>query len=708
MPKTRLNRKETFFWQGLLIILPALLLAVVGLFSLRQDRILAEHDAAEQAKKIARSLAQSLLPAALQADVPSAEAVARFRSAPVRADEDPILACTRAKDVLAACLIDQQKGLVYPPPLGAWPVPKEFDVDELSPDQQAAWSEARAAVFVAAETAAALQAYQRLLDSSPPGHFAAVSLYQCGLLRMSQDDPEQARKQFESIIKQYPNALGESGLPIRTFAELRLLQLAAGPDVAPAEKAVLINSLCSRVVLAPSPLTRFVLGKVAQWEAAEAAAANDAAAPENGSEQAGPASISASTAPAPSVAAAWQKVWAAHEMARSLQAGYRGSAVETNLPGAGGLQFRWLDFADGPSWLAAAQAEADHYWVLAWSEENVRRRVGRILEAQPLPAYFGLAVEIGGRKVVNGRSGSPVLAAAAHGAAGSNDMAGLTVAVQLTDADALYARQRTRSLWFGSLIGLSVVAVMIGFASAWRAFVRQQHLSEMKTNFVSSVSHELRAPIASVRLMAEELDDIGPQDRHKNKEYHRFIVQECRRLSGLIENVLDFARHEQGRKQYEFEPTDLASLVRETAGLMQAYGAERQITVAARISGEPVPIEGDGRALQQILVNLTDNAIKHSPPGSAVELGLDFQPDRVFLWVEDHGEGIPPEDHERIFERFYRRGSELRRETQGVGLGLAIVRYVAEAHGGKVTVRSQVGQGSRFTVELPLSPETKP
>ena len=160
--------------------------------------------------------------------------------------------------------------------------------------------------------------------------------------------------------------------------------------------------------------------------------------------------------------------------------------------------------------------------------------------------------------------------------------------------------------------------------------------------------------------------------------------------------------------------------------------AERQIRLAVefklpdeiRASLQPLL---DGRAIQQALVNLIDNALKHSPTGATVTIGLSGPTDHtdvlssprtprpetsdsrpqtanfLHLWVEDHGPGIPPADHERIFERFYRRGSELRRETQGVGLGLAIVKHIVEAHGGRVLVRSAVGEGSRFTLELPMT-----
>lgn len=171
----------------------------------------------------------------------------------------------------------------------------------------------------------------------------------------------------------------------------------------------------------------------------------------------------------------------------------------------------------------------------------------------------------------------------------------------------------------------------------------------------------------------------------------------------MIENVLDFSRIEQGRKQYEMESTDLVALTQQTVKLMETYAAERDVKITMAVSGEPTPIEAEGKAIQQALVNLIDNAIKHSPKGAEIKVGVEFKSRIVELWVEDRGEGIPEEEHEKIFDRFYRVGSELRRETQGVGIGLSIVKHIVEAHGGKVTVQSEIGKGSRFTIELPVN-----
>jgi signal transduction histidine kinase len=332
-----------------------------------------------------------------------------------------------------------------------------------------------------------------------------------------------------------------------------------------------------------------------------------------------------------------------------------------------------------------------------------------------VPDYAGVVVSVEGSPLRSEagfrvQQNKPLLGSLAlpFGPPVAYNAATFELAFYLTSREQMLSSERQREIRFGWLIVLAAATALVGFFAARRAFYRQLRLNELKSDFVSSVSHELRAPIASVRLMAEGLERGKISEPAKQHEYFKFIVQECRRLSSLIENVLDFSRIEEGRKRYEIESTDLVALTQQTVKVMETYAAERDISIGLRVTGTAAPVDLDGKAMQQALVNLIDNAIKHSPKGSNIAVDLDFnpspaaaRPSSVLVSVEDQGEGIPMSEQDKIFERFYRVGSELRRETQGVGIGLSIVKHIVEAHGGTVTVRSAPGQGSRFTIELP-------
>ncbi len=757
MPQPHSSRSPRFFWQGALIVLPVLLLAAVGTVSLRLDKILAQHEAADRAQAIAEELAPKMWAALAQAGDTNRVPPGSF-------------------EVSAA------GDLIFPRPYPVPPVPREFDISELSPEQTRLWQEARRAEATVEGPSAALAQYRHFLDSNPPEPFRGAARYALGVALGHQRHVEDAVATFDLLLKDSPQVVGESGLPLGLLAELKLNELSAA---VPGESKNLaaLDTLCSNAVYQPTILTGRLLDL----------------AGERGN-----------TPDARQIVSRWRAVWLEHELSRRLFGSVRSrlglgearfnppelasaGAMPRNRGATSATRLFWFTSpvkwtrsiktntgADdktrpggveiqGNDWLGIEVGDpSTNHWFRCLGESEAGARVSAPVDSTTrIPDYFGVGIVLAGRTLtfsvpnlrvweqVNyfGRRGggekrqltdqaaSIVLGTASHLEDGAE---AVKVNVYLTSPATLFQRQRARTFWFGSLIAAAAAAALAGFLAAYRAFVRQLRLSAMKSNFVSSVSHELRAPIASVRLMAESLARGKVPEPSRQHEYFRFIVQECRRLSSLIENVLDFSRIEQGRKEYDMEPTDLAALSRQTVKLMEPCAAERHIGLTLDLdrfeAATPQPqISVDGKAIQQALVNLIDNAIKHSPKGQTVSIGMAWRnapgtaadyprsagetlapydgggarvrPDGAFepvspvlaLWVEDHGEGIPPADHERIFERFYRRGSELRRETSGVGIGLSIVKHIVEAHGGRVRVRSGIGQGSRFTIELPVA-----
>ena len=262
-------------------------------------------------------------------------------------------------------------------------------------------------------------------------------------------------------------------------------------------------------------------------------------------------------------------------------------------------------------------------------------------------------------------------------------------------------RQQTR--WILALLGASLVSSVIGLAAILRMVARERRLSHLKGQFVASVSHELRAPVGSIRLMAEALEE---ERAESPAAFHRLIVRESNRLSHLIENVLDFARIEEGRRHYQFEDCDLEALVADTLDLFGHRIEDTSHRLETRL--QPCTASVDPMALQQALINLLDNALKFSPKGSKLGVALTCTGAAWTISITSEGRPIPSAEHDRIFERFYRLGEELRRETQGTGIGLSIVRHIIHAHGGDVLVSSNDPETNTFTLRAPLAPPLKP
>lgn len=250
--------------------------------------------------------------------------------------------------------------------------------------------------------------------------------------------------------------------------------------------------------------------------------------------------------------------------------------------------------------------------------------------------------------------------------------------------------------------GLAVVAVLVaGIVLMLRGAQRELRLSQMKSDFVSNVSHELKTPLASIRLFGELLRSGRVASPEKVREYGSLIETEGRRLSQLITNILDFSRIESARRPYAREPVDLGALVKDTLERFEVAVKHQGFTIDFRPPAKPVVTRGDAGALGQAVFNLVDNALKYSKDDRRLEVELSCDGAEGMLVVRDHGVGIPKDEQEKIFDRFHRVSTGLVHEVRGSGLGLSIVKQVVEAHRGRIEVQSEVGKGSAFTVYLP-------
>lgn len=241
-----------------------------------------------------------------------------------------------------------------------------------------------------------------------------------------------------------------------------------------------------------------------------------------------------------------------------------------------------------------------------------------------------------------------------------------------------------------------------GIVLALRTASRSMKLSQMKADFVSNVSHELRTPLASIRVFGEFLKLGRVRDPNKIHEYGEYIETESRRLTQLINNILDFSKIESGQKTYEFEESDIEQVVTDTLKTFEIMFEQNGFSIQLEKPARHLPpVVIDSNAIAQAFINLLDNAVKYSGEARVINVRLSHAGKFVTVSVRDHGIGIAKEEIDKVFEKFYRVGNNLVHDVKGSGLGLSIVKHIVEAHNGTVTIESEPGNGTTFSIHLP-------
>ena len=249
---------------------------------------------------------------------------------------------------------------------------------------------------------------------------------------------------------------------------------------------------------------------------------------------------------------------------------------------------------------------------------------------------------------------------------------------------------------------LIVIILACGLFFTLYTVNNELRLMRMKSNFISTVSHEFKSPLTLIRQIAEMLDSGRVPDGERQKKYYSAMLQESERLSHLIDNILDFSKMEAGLKNFNFEKGNLAGVVEKIVMSCQNHMTDKGFQINL-VLPESIPDSVfDKEAIKQVLQNLIDNAVKYSGNSKIIDLKMTQADSVITISVKDYGFGINKDEHDKIFSRFYRAGDELTQKVKGSGIGLTIVKQIVEAHQGTVKLKSEPGKGSIFKIVLPL------
>jgi signal transduction histidine kinase len=224
----------------------------------------------------------------------------------------------------------------------------------------------------------------------------------------------------------------------------------------------------------------------------------------------------------------------------------------------------------------------------------------------------------------------------------------------------------------------------------------------MKTDFVSAVSHEFRSPLSAIQALLERVESGKASEPEMLARYHQVIRQEVHRLTQMVNELLDFARLEDGKREFSKEKVNLNELAREVVTSFENLGYEKRLVADFQDDTDPPVVQADRTAVSQCIQNLVDNALKYSPDDSLVKVKTGRNNAQGFVEVDDRGPGIPDSEQSKVFEPFYRVGSTGVRQVKGVGFGLSLVKRMMEEQGGQITLQSEVGRGSTFRLAFSL------
>ncbi len=377
------------------------------------------------------------------------------------------------------------------------------------------------------------------------------------------------------------------------------------------------------------------------------------------------------------------------ERALALEHEFSSLGVRSPAPLPGAVDVRWIPFGE-PAWLVSSVSlpDGNSEMVIAVNAQAALAPL-RSLAVWPTD-------EVGSVRVRGSEEGGGQLLGAS--------LPGLEVVFpSLRSGTEMAALQRTL---YGVALLLVVSITFFGAFLVWRDVRRELRLADLRSQFVSSVSHELKTPLTSIRMFAEILQTRDPPDRKMLTDYLDTIVGESERLTRLLNNVLDLSKIEQDRMLYRPRPTLLTEVMHRAVQAVEYQLQQEGFKLNVQSDDALPSVAVDPDALEQAILNLLTNAMKYSGESREIDLRLRGEDGWAVIEVTDRGVGIPAQELGRLTEKFYRVPTTQNRHVPGTGLGLTLVDHMAKSHGGELRVRSMEGQGSTFAVRLPMESAT--
>jgi len=621
------------------VILPCLVLVAAGVRMMGQQRELAEARVHQERNRVARQLGQDLLVHLTQEWGHAQAAVL----SPASLSEQ-----SQASEVAFAAEIRDGR-LVFP-----W----EVHGLQVDPGEMPLLRAGERQELGAGKLEAATITYQRALDGATGQEQASMARLFLARVLVKRGRSEDALAHYRALLTLPTAVTDELGVPLSFYAAERLLDLGLGTE----EMVAWLRREARGNDWKTPPATHLL---------------HDVAGELTETLPAGPGRDSAAVAQN-LVGVRVREVEQVLALANDLNGLELSSAG-----GAGSPPDRWILYGSEP-WLVGVGLASDGTTLLT------AIRAQEALEAASSPmeeTLFGLEL-------------APEWAPA--GVLLDPRLRGLRIGFTLAEAEGLESAIGRQRAFYSIALLLVVGFTLFGGYLLWRDVQREVRMARLRSQFVSGVSHELRTPLTSIRMFAETLLHRGPEDRETHDEFLGTIVDESNRLSRLLGNVLEFSAIEGGKRQYQMRPRDLGEIVRAAVrAIQQRLDSERFVLEMAIDEDIPlVPVDGD--AIEQAVLNLLTNAMKYSGDSRRIDLGLRREDGNAVISVSDRGMGIRPSEQRRIFESFYRVDAPAVEEVPGTGLGLTLVEHIVNAHGGAVELESTPGEGSTFTLHLPL------